>query len=237
MKVSVIIPFYNEGGNFDQILNNLNKELDNIDYEIIFINDFSTDESKAILEKKIISLERFKVIDNQEKKGLGGAIRTGILNSNGEYVAVMMCDLSDSVLDLKKYYFEISKGDFDAVLGTRFSKNSDVKNYPKFKYILNRIFNLFVKIVFLSNYNDFTNAFKMYKKKTLINLFPIISEDFNIFLEIPLKVIYRNYKYKIIPISWHGRKKGKSKFKIKELRSKYVFTLIYCFFEKLLLKR
>ena len=64
---------------------------------------------------------------------------------------------------------------------------------------------------------------------------PIISESFNVFLEIPLKIISRNYKYKIIPINWMGRKKGESKFKIKELRSKYLFTLIYCFIEKILL--
>ena len=59
--------------------------------------------------------------------------------------------------------------------------------------------------------------------------------DFDIFLEIPLKIISRNYKYEVIPISWDGRKKGKSKFRIKELRSKYLFTLIYCFIEKNLL--
>ena len=64
---------------------------------------------------------------------------------------------------------------------------------------------------------------------------PLVSESFNIFLEIPLKVISRNYNYKIIPISWTGRAKGQAKFKIKELRSKYLFTLIYCFIEKNLL--
>ena len=55
------------------------------------------------------------------------------------------------------------------------------------------------------------------------------------FLEMPLKIISRNYSFKVIPISWTGRKKGKAKFKIKELRSKYLFTLIYCFIEKNLL--
>ena len=54
-------------------------------------------------------------------------------------------------------------------------------------------------------------------------------------IEIPLKIISRNYSYKIIPISWYGRKKGTAKFKIKELRSKYLFTLIYCFIERNLL--
>ena len=65
---------------------------------------------------------------------------------------------------------------------------------------------------------------------------PLVSESFNIFLEIPLKIISRNYSYETVSISWLGRKKGKAKFKIQELRSKYLFTLIYCFSEKILLK-
>ena len=90
-------------------------------------------------------------------------------------------------------------------------------------------------LLFWNKFNDYTNAFKIYKKSVLIELLPLVSESFNIFLEIPLKIISRNYKYEIIPISWFGRKKGKAKFQIKELRSKYLFTLIYCFIEKNLL--
>ena len=92
-------------------------------------------------------------------------------------------------------------------------------------------------IFFLSNYNDFTNAFKIYRLNALKALFPFVSESFNIFLELPLKIISRNYNYEIIPISWNGRKKGNSKFNINELGSNYIFTLIYCFSEKILLRK
>ena len=64
---------------------------------------------------------------------------------------------------------------------------------------------------------------------------PLVSESFNVFLEIPLKLIARGYTYEVIPINWTDRKKGEAKFKIKELGSKYFFTLIYCFAEKILL--
>ena len=57
------------------------------------------------------------------------------------------------------------------------------------------------------------------------------------FLELPLKIITRDYSYKIIPISWNGRNKGKSKFRIKETSSMYIFTLIYCLIEKILLNK
>ena len=149
-----------------------------------------------------------------------------------------MCDLSDDVNDIYKYYKAITdNNELDAVFGTRFDKNSKVKNYPFFKLMLNRIANNVIKILFLSNYNDFTNAFKIYKKKVLLKLFPIVSENFNIFLELPLKIITRKLNYKIIPINWYGRKIGESKFKIKEIGSKYVYILLYCFIEKILLNK
>ena len=99
------------------------------------------------------------------------------------------------------------------------------------------MFNFIVKILFWQNYNDFTNAFKIYKTSTLREIRPIVSENFNIFLELPLKIIVRNYNYTTIPIDWKNRKKGEAKFKVKELGSKYLFTLLYCFFEKILLDK
>ena len=116
-------------------------------------------------------------------------------------------------------------------------KNSKIIDYPIFKLILNRIFNNFVRIIFLTKFNDFTNAFKIYKVDTLKELLPIVSENFNTFLELPLKIISRGYSFEITSINWTNRKLGSSKFKVKELTSKYVFTLIYCFLEKNLLKK
>jgi len=149
----------------------------------------------------------------------------------------MMCDESDSIIDLKKYYNIINNKNCDAVFGSRFYKESVVKNYPIKKLILNRIFNFFVSILFLNKFNDYTNAFKIYKTSSLKNLKPIVSESFNVFLEIPLKIISRKMRYETTPISWMGRETGVSKFKIKELQSKYLFTLLYCLLEKILIRK
>ena len=149
-----------------------------------------------------------------------------------------MADMSDSLDDLNSYYNEIKNDDtLDAVFGSRFIKGSEVTNYPKIKFFLNRFSNNLIKIIFFSKYNDFTNAFKIYKKSTLLKLYPLVSENFNVFLEIPLKIECRRLKYKIIPISWKGRTLGKSKFRIKEIGSKYIFTMLYCLLEKILLKK
>ena len=92
-----------------------------------------------------------------------------------------MSDLSDSLNDLVRYFTSIRKNNYDAVFGSRFIKNSKVIDYPINKLILNRIFNLFVKLFFKTNLNDFTNAFKIYKKSSLLKILPIVSENFNVF--------------------------------------------------------
>ena len=236
MKLSIIIPVRNEESSIKKTIDQLLTKLKISSYEIIFINDFSTDNTFEVIKASIETKPQINIYNNQ-RKGLGGAIMQGIAKASGEALCIMMSDLSDSIEDLEKYYSIIKDNNVDAVFGSRFIKGSNVVDYPKKKLILNRIFNTITKLVFLSDYNDFTNAFKIYKKEALLNTFPLVSESFNIFLELPLKIISRKMKYKIIPISWINRKEGSSKFDIKELRAKYLFTLIYCFLEKILLKK
>ena len=92
-----------------------------------------------------------------------------------------MADLSDSVVDLKEYYTLMDKHEYDAILGSRFIKGSIVKNYPISKYILNRVANNIISLIFFVKYNDCTNAFKIYKKSTLLKLFPLVSENYQYF--------------------------------------------------------
>ena len=236
MKVSIIIPIKNEEVLLKKIIDQLENKLKSLPCEIVLINDFSTDNTFSILKTLIENKNQFKLYNNK-RKGLGGAITEGINRSNGELICVMMSDLSDDIEDFKKYYNIIKEEKIDAVFGSRFIRGSKIVDYPKKKLVLNRIFNMVTKLLFISDYNDFTNAFKIYKKSSLLKTFPLVSESFNIFLELPLKIISRKMKYKIIPISWTNRKEGNSKFNIKELKSKYLFTLIYCWLEKILLKK
>jgi len=233
--LSIIIPIRNEYENLDNIEIQFTSHLNEMLYEAILINDFSTDNTfnKAL---EISNKNKNFIVLNNSQKGLGGAISLGIKKAKGEFICIMMADFSDSIIDLKKYYRLIQEKNLDAVFGSRFIRGSKINNYPKKKLLLNRIFNFLVKLLFFNNYNDYTNAFKIYKTEVLKSFLPLVSESFNIFLEMPLKVISRNYKFEVIPISWQGRKKGKAKFDIKELRSKYLFTLFYCLLEKILLR-
>lgn len=237
MSLSIIIPCKNEESTisftYNFVKNKIKKKIKK--YQFILVNDFSNDKTLKVL-KNLSKKHKDITVVNNVKLGLGGAINSGIKFSKFRYVAIMMADLSDDPKDLIRYYYEINENKLDAVFGSRFLKNSKVIDYPFKKLIYNRIFNNLVKIIFLSNYNDFTNAFKIYDKKILKEFKPYVSENFNIFLELPLKTIARKKNIKIIPINWRNRKKGFSKFKINELSSKYIFTLLYCFFEKILLR-
>ena len=236
MKLSIILPVRNESAGIIKTLDFIINSIKEIDYEIIIINDFSDDNSNEVIDKKSKENSKIKLFNN-DRKGLGGAINMGINKSSGSVICIMMADMSDDILDLKNYYKLIQEQNVDAVFGSRFIRGSQISDYPIRKLILNRIFNYITKFIFLSDYNDFTNAFKIYKKEALIRTMPLVSESFNIFLEIPLKIISRKMNYKIIPIKWNNRKIGKAKFDIKELRSKYLFTLFYCLLEKILLRK
>ena len=83
-------------------------------------------------------------------------------------------------------------------------------------------------------YNDTTNAFKCYRREVIDGCRPFLLPHFNLTVELPLKAVIRRYNYQIIPISWTNRKEGISKLKIREMGSRYLFIIIYCFLEKML---
>jgi dolichol-phosphate mannosyltransferase len=236
ISLSILIPVRNEEENVNIISKEIVNKINIQNYEILFINDFSVDGTERELIK--LNTENTKIVYyNNSKKGLGGAIDIGIQKSKGDYVCIMMSDSSDTVEDLNTYYDVISNYNLDAVFGSRFIKGGKTVNYPLLKMILNRTGNLLAKFLLWTDLNDFTNGFKIYKRDSLVKLYPLVSESFNIFFELPLKLIIRGFKYKIIPISYYNRTVGEAKFKIEELGSKYIFTLLYCFLEKILLDK
>ena len=198
MSLSIIIPCYNEEKIIFKTVAKIKKKI-NFNHEIILIDDLSSDKTWNEMKKCKKKFNNISIFKNTYK-GLGSAISLGVKKSLKKYIVIFMSDLSDDINDMKKYHDIISKKKIDAVFGSRFISGSKVYNYPLFKKILNRIFNNIVKLLFFSHYNDFTNAFKIYDKNIIKKLEPFVSENFNIFLELPLKIIGRGYKYEIIPI-------------------------------------
>jgi dolichol-phosphate mannosyltransferase len=80
--------------------------------------------------------------------------------------------------------------------------------------------------------NDTTNAFKCYRREVVAGLQPILSNHFNLTIELPLKAVIRGYSFAVIPITWKNRKFGISKLKIREMGSRYTFIMLYCLIER-----
>lgn len=234
MKLSIVIPAYNEEGSIAETLTTLYKKLleENIDHEIFVTNDNSKDRTEETLKDLQKSIPTLRYETNKGPNGFGYAVRYGLERFTGDCVAVMMADLSDSPDDLVKFYRIMVEGNWDCVFGNRWIKGGEVYDYPFTKKIINRFANLLVAMVTGIKYTDCTNAFKLYKRNTMLGLKPFLSPHFNLTLELPLKAIVRGYSYTVVPNSWRNRKAGESKLKIKEMGSRYFFILLYCIIER-----
>lgn len=236
MKLSVVIPVRNEEGCIGKVVSKLVEELKSkaIEYEIVLVNDNSTDSTARELNVLFRSHGGIKIINSPAPNGFGRAIKTGLDNASGGIVVIFMGDGSDDAGDVVKYYNKILEG-YDCVFGSRFIKGGKVAEYPKIKLILNRLGNKLIQFLFLIKYNDVSNAFKAYRMEAIKAMRPLVSQYFNITVEMPLKAIVRGFSYAIVPINWSGRGSGVSKYRIQELGRKYFFSILYVWLEKILL--
>lgn len=234
MKLSVVIPAYNEEESISETLKSLYNTLKkyNIPHEIWVTNDNSKDNTLGVLQELQKEMPTLVFETNKGPNGFGYAVRYGLERFSGDCVAVFMADMSDDPEDLVKYYKTMLTENVDAVFGSRWIKGGKVIDYPAVKKIINRVANFIIKMVIGIKYNDTTNAFKLYKRETMEGLKPFLSPHFNLTVELPLKTIVRGYSYSVVPNSWTNRKYGESKLKIKEMGSRYFFILVYCFVEK-----
>jgi dolichol-phosphate mannosyltransferase len=234
MKLSVVIPAYNEEESISETLRSLYATLKKYDilHEIWVTNDNSKDNTLGVLQELQKEIPSLVFETNKGPNGFGYAVRYGLERFSGDCVAVFMADMSDDPEDLVKYYKTMLSQNVDAVFGSRWIKGGKVMDYPVLKKLINRVANFIIKIVLGIKYDDTTNAFKLYKRETMEGLKPFLSPHFNLTVELPLKTIVRGYSYTVVPNSWTNRKYGESKLKIKEMGSRYFFILMYCFVEK-----
>lgn len=238
MKLSVVIPAYNEEGSVTETVTTLHDTLKNesIDHEILVVNDNSKDKTLETLQALQAKIPELVFYTNPGPNGFGYAVRYGLDRFNGDCVAIMMADLSDDPADLVKFYFTMRAQNLDCVFGNRWMKGGKVYDYPQPKKFLNRMANNMISWSLGLRYNDLTNAFKLYKRETINGLKPFLAPHFNLTLELPLKAIVRKYSYTYVPNSWRNRKTGESKLKIREMGSRYFFIYLYCLIEKFFAK-
>jgi dolichol-phosphate mannosyltransferase len=232
MKLSVVIPARNEVDGIATTLKSVVQvlEREGIEYEILVVDDSSTDGTAAAVAEIAEDNERIYSLRSHYSKGFGLAVRAGLERFAGDAVAIMMADGSDDPEDLVRYYHLLEDG-YDCAFGSRFVHGAEVTGYPRFKLVLNRIVNWAIRVLFQHGYNDTTNAFKAYRREVIETVEPLLSNHFNLTVEIPLKAIVRGHSYGIVPVAWRGRVSGRSKLALQEMGSRYLFIVLIVFLE------
>ena len=230
--VSIIIPMHNEEQNVKQVIKEVNTALKkhHLKGEIIAVDDRSTDNTEKILDKLKEKNNLLKVIHRSgdvNRIEIGWAIRDGINAVKCSVVAIMMGDSSDDPEDMVKMVNKIKNG-YDIVIGSRFCEGGEIYGYPSGRLIFNRLCNYFVKYLFRLRTNDISNAFKVYRRDAIKSI-KIESPDFNVLVEIPLKLIKKGFRYTQVPVKWFGRKKGVSKLKVLRIGPNYLKTIFKIF--------
>lgn len=232
-KLSIVIPARDEEGCIASTIKHLGLELElnQIPHEIIVVDDGSQDRTWEILSSLARENNALRPVQNKGDHGFGRAIICGIDSMQGDAVVIMMADESDDCRDVVRYWKKLNEG-FDCVFGSRFIKGGGVIDYPRFKLFMNRTINTLIRIVFRIKFNDTTNAFKAYRREAIEGCRPFLSPHFNLTVELPLKAIVRGYSWAVIPITWRNRRSGVAKLKLKEMGSRYLFIILYCWLEK-----
>ena len=180
-KVSLVIPAHNEESCIEKTIRVFHNELkkENIQHEILVINDNSKDKTEQILQTLSKEILELKYINNIPPNGFGFAVRKGLENFQGDYVAIVMADLSDRPVDLVSYYKKIEEG-YDLVLGSRFGKK--IKHMPFMKRIGNKAFSKVISSLTGIDITDSTTGYRAFTKEVaeeieFINTFTYTQEQ------------------------------------------------------------
>jgi dolichol-phosphate mannosyltransferase len=235
LVLSVVIPAHNEVDSIEPTVRELCGVLASagIRHEVIVVDDHSSDGTGERVLALSGEFPSVRCVTNSSPAGFGFAVRAGLDAFRGDAVAIVMADGSDAPEDVVRCYHAFADG-HDCVFGSRFIRGSRVIDYPRLKFVINRLANLFIRLLFRLQLNDTTNAFKCYRREAIDGLRPLVSNHFNLTVEMPLKAIVRGYSYCVVPITWRNRRHGVSKLKLEEMGSRYLFIVLYVWLERTL---
>lgn len=230
MKLSIVIPAYNEEENIADIVNKIEGSVQ-IEHELVAVNDHSADKTKEILLGLAKKYHNLVVIDNDLKQGFANALKSGFKSASGEVVVPVMGDLCDDLTTIP-FMFEKIKEGYDVVCGARYIKGGARLGGSKLKAFLSSFGGRSLNRLLGVPTHDIANAFKMYKKKVLDSV-NIEAKGFEISMELPLKAYYAGFKITEVPTTWKERTKGKSSFKVFKLLPSYLKLYLWAASKKI----
>lgn len=214
MKLSIIIPVFNEEKTIESVLNNIsNLKLENIQKEIIVIDDGSQDNSKLKVQNS--KQNGIELLIHKKNQGKGAAVKTGIEHATGDYIVIQDADLEYNPQDIKNLLKPILEQKAVIVYGTRLKRlpnfSRDERN-PRFllHYLGNKFLSLLTSILYGQWITDMETGYKIFPRKAGKNL-KLHAKSFDFEPEITAKFLKKGYTIFEVPINTNprGYKEGK----------------------------
>ena len=208
MKISIIIPCFNEENTIEEIINRIIEQKE-IDKEIIVIDDFSSDQTRKILKEKLED-KIDKLILNERNFGKGYSIREGIKNAGGDCILIQDADLEYDPNDYKRLIKPIEKGVADVVYGSRFI-GSEEKRILYFWHMIGNKFLTILSNMFTNlNLSDMEVGYKVFRSEVLKKI-DLEENRFGFEPEVTAKISKMNLRIYEIGINYYGRKYSEGK--------------------------
>ena len=225
MKISIIIPCYNEEKTLYEIYQKVNN-FDNFEKEIIIIDDCSKDNTQKVISKIKDENPLVKTEKHEKNLGKGGGIRTGLKLATGNIVLIQDADLEYDPSDYPQLIEPFLKTDADVVYGTRFKGGSYSRLHFFWHYVANKFLTLMTNVITNLNMSDMETGYKAFKKE-VINSIIIKENSFGVEPEITMKLAKKKFVFYEVPISYKGRSYSEGK----KITLKDAFIAVYCIFK------
>lgn len=219
MKLSIVIPVYNEGKVIGETIDRVEAAVKS-QHELLIIYDFDGDSTIEPAKKKQKRYKNVKLIKNTRGRGALNAIRTGIEKSEGRAVCVMMADLTDDPRIVDDMISKFDEG-FDLVAASRYMKGGSQVGGPILKKALSRIAGVSLNLMTGVPVHDVTNSFRLYSKKLLDEVQIESDGGFEVALELTVKAYDAGYRLTEVPTTWMYLDK-ESRFNFRKWLPKYL---------------
>ena len=222
MKISIIIPCYNEEKTLSQIIDKVLK-FKSYEKEIIIVDDCSVDNTSNIIKDLVIKFNEIKSVRHDKNYGKGAGIKSGIKISTGNIILIQDADLEYNPEDYDNLLEPFTKTDADVVYGSRFLGGKYVRLSFFWHYVANKFLTTLCNTFTNLNMTDMETGYKLFKAEAIKSI-DLKEKSFGIEPEITVKLAKKKYIFFEVPISYSGRSYDEGK----KIGLKDAFKAIYC---------
>lgn len=229
MKLSIVVPCYNEGQIIPHLAEQLNPVLQELEkkysVELVFVDDGSTDKTLELLNRYFGNRKNTKILKHDKNKNLGAALKTGFSAVSGDIIVTIDSDCTYPPKEIPKL-LSLLDNETDIVTASPYHPNGMAKNVPPYRMFLSRTVSKIYGLLLKQNIYTYTALFRAYKKNVIKNT-KIKSDNFLAVIELLVFAVQKGYKVRELPTTLYSRKYGVSKMKLLSTIMAHLKFIIY----------